>query len=74
MKLIALLFSLCFINVEAFRICSFNIQSFGESKIAKTEVMNVIVKVISRCDLMLLMEIKDSTNQVINKLMAKLNR
>ncbi|XP_056384252.1 deoxyribonuclease gamma [Hyla sarda] len=73
MKLVALLFALCFTNAAAFRICSFNIQSFGEAKCSKPEVMNVIVKVISRCDIMLLMEIKDSTDKVMNILMAKLN-
>ncbi|XP_069824905.1 deoxyribonuclease gamma [Dendropsophus ebraccatus] len=73
MKLIALLVALCFTNAAAFRICSFNIQSFGEAKCAKPDVMNVIVKVVSRCDIMLLMEIKDSTDKVINILMAKLN-
>lgn len=73
MKLVALLFAVCFTNAETFRICSFNVQSFGEAKCAKPEVMDVIVKVVSRCDIMLLMEIKDSTDKVINKLMAKLN-
>ncbi|XP_069592759.1 deoxyribonuclease gamma [Ranitomeya imitator] len=73
MKFVALLFTLCFDDAVAFRICSFNIQSFGEVKSAKPEVMNVIVKVVSRCDIMLLMEIKDSTDKVINSLMAKLN-
>ncbi|KAM4021850.1 deoxyribonuclease gamma [Anomaloglossus baeobatrachus] len=73
MKLAALLFTLCVTNVAAFRICSFNIQSFGEAKSAKPEVMTVIVKVVSRCDVMLLMEIKDGTDRVINSLMAKLN-
>ncbi|XP_075688496.1 deoxyribonuclease gamma isoform X2 [Rhinoderma darwinii] len=75
MKLVALLFTfLCFTNASTFRICSFNIQSFGESKCAKPEVMDVIVKVVSRCDIMLLMEIKDSTDKVIKMLMEKLNR
>ncbi|XP_041447094.1 deoxyribonuclease I-like 3 S homeolog isoform X2 [Xenopus laevis] len=56
------------------RICSFNVQSFGESKRDKPAVMNVVRKIISRCDITLLMEIKDSSNTVIRLLMAQLNR
>ncbi|XP_044158090.1 deoxyribonuclease gamma-like [Bufo gargarizans] len=73
MKLVALLLTLSFTNAASFRICSFNVQTFGEAKCAKAEAMTVIVKVISRCDIMLLMEIKDSKNKAINILMTKLN-
>ncbi|KAG9471654.1 hypothetical protein GDO78_013924 [Eleutherodactylus coqui] len=73
MKLVVFLFTLCFTSAATFRICSFNIQSFGEAKCAKPEVMNVIVKVVSRCDIMLLMEIKCNTGKVIKTLMEKLN-
>ncbi|CAK6435470.1 unnamed protein product [Pipistrellus nathusii] len=57
----------------ALRICSFNIRSFGESKRENQKVMDVIVKVIKRCDIILLMEIKDSTNQICPTLMERLN-
>ncbi|XP_029456817.1 deoxyribonuclease gamma [Rhinatrema bivittatum] len=69
----AFLFLLCFKEVVALKICSFNVRSFGEAKIAKPEVLDVIVKVISRCDIMLLMEIKDSNNKVFPLLMNKIN-
>uniref|UniRef100_Q68EQ0 Deoxyribonuclease n=1 Tax=Xenopus tropicalis TaxID=8364 RepID=Q68EQ0_XENTR len=55
------------------QICSFNVQSFGESKRDKPAVMNIVRKVISRCDIMLLMEIKDSSDTVIRSLMTQLN-
>ncbi|KAM4722790.1 deoxyribonuclease gamma [Rhinophrynus dorsalis] len=65
--------SLCFAHALGLRICSFNVRSFGEAKGAKPEVMGVIEKVISRCDITLLMEIKDNSDKVIHSLMGKLN-
>ncbi|XP_069329839.1 deoxyribonuclease gamma isoform X2 [Eulemur rufifrons] len=57
----------------ALRICSFNVRSFGESKREDQKAMGVIVKIIKRCDIMLLMEIKDSNNMICPMLMEKLN-
>lgn len=57
----------------ALRLCSFNVRSFGESKKENCKAMDVIVKVIKRCDLILLMEIKDSSNKICPMLMEKLN-
>ncbi|XP_058932248.1 deoxyribonuclease gamma isoform X1 [Kogia breviceps] len=57
----------------ALRICSFNVRSFGESKKANLKAMDVIVKVIKRCDIILLMEIKDSKNIICPTLMKRLN-
>lgn len=54
------------------RLCSFNVRSFGESKKENRKVMDIILKVINRCDLMLLMEIKDSSNKICPMLMEKL--
>ncbi|XP_039627804.1 deoxyribonuclease gamma-like isoform X1 [Polypterus senegalus] len=64
---------LTFTGAAALKICSFNIRSFGENKIAKPENLDVIVKIISRCDLMLLMEIKDVRNKAFPELMKQLN-
>uniref|UniRef100_A0A673VEE5 Deoxyribonuclease n=1 Tax=Suricata suricatta TaxID=37032 RepID=A0A673VEE5_SURSU len=57
----------------ALRLCSFNVRSFGEAKKENKNAMDVIVKVIKRCDIMLLMEIKDSNNIICPMLMEKLN-
>uniref|UniRef100_A0A8C9AFL8 Deoxyribonuclease n=1 Tax=Prolemur simus TaxID=1328070 RepID=A0A8C9AFL8_PROSS len=57
----------------ALRICSFNVRSFGESKREDQKAMGVIVKIIKRCDIMLLMEIKDSNNMICPMLMERLN-
>lgn len=68
-----LLLLLCISSASALKICSFNVRSFGEAKTGNGEVMDVIVKVIKRCDIMLLMEIKDSNNMIGPLLMEKLN-
>ncbi|XP_067400575.1 deoxyribonuclease gamma [Emydura macquarii macquarii] len=68
------LFLLFFFNATlSIKICSFNVRSFGEAKIARPEVLDAIVKVISRCDIMLLMEIKDNNNKICPLLKGKLN-
>ncbi|XP_012866005.1 PREDICTED: deoxyribonuclease gamma [Dipodomys ordii] len=68
-----LLLLLALQNTLALRLCSFNVRSFGESKKDNGKAMDVIVKVIKRCDLILLMEIKDSSNKVCPMLMERLN-
>ncbi|XP_074861946.1 deoxyribonuclease gamma isoform X2 [Carettochelys insculpta] len=68
------LFLLFFFNAAlSIKICSFNVKSFGEAKMAKPEVLDIIVKVLSRCDIMLLMEIKDNSNKICPLLIEKLN-
>ncbi|KAM3848240.1 deoxyribonuclease gamma [Vipera latastei] len=59
--------------VQSLRICSFNVRSFGESKRKNPEIIDVIVEIISRCDIMLLMEIKDNRNRICPFLLEKLN-
>ncbi|CAH7349203.1 deoxyribonuclease gamma [Phodopus roborovskii] len=68
-----LLFSLVLHGALTLRLCSFNVRSFGESKKGNHNAMDVIVKIIKRCDLILLMEIKDSSNNICPMLMEKLN-
>ncbi|KAM9324447.1 deoxyribonuclease gamma [Gastrophryne carolinensis] len=73
MKSVTLLLALCVFGVESLRICSFNVQVFGEAKASKQEVIAVLQKIISRCDIMLLMEIRDNKDKAIHSLMAGLN-
>uniref|UniRef100_A0A8C1J5M4 Deoxyribonuclease n=1 Tax=Cyprinus carpio TaxID=7962 RepID=A0A8C1J5M4_CYPCA len=54
-------------GAAALKICSFNIKSFGESKISKPRCS------ISRCDLMLVLEIKDAKGRAFDQLMTHLN-
>ncbi|XP_032809662.1 deoxyribonuclease gamma-like isoform X2 [Petromyzon marinus] len=55
------------------KICSFNIQTFGQAKASKPHVMEIIVKIISRCDVTLVMEIRDCKNCTLPRLMEQLN-
>lgn len=67
------LFLASFHGIHSLKICSFNVRSFGKSKVYKEGVLDVLVKIISRCDLLLMMEIKDRSNKSIPILMERLN-
>lgn len=71
--LASLLLLLCLHGTSALKLCSFNVKTFGEAKKENAEAMDIIVKIIKRCDIMLLMEIKDSSNIIGPSLMEKLN-
>ncbi|XP_069501561.1 deoxyribonuclease gamma-like [Ambystoma mexicanum] len=58
----------------AFKICAFNIKSFGEAKAANTAVMDALVKILARCDITLVQEVRDSKGEVIPALIKELNR
>ncbi|XP_020824632.1 deoxyribonuclease gamma [Phascolarctos cinereus] len=73
MLALTLLLLLSLDGIQTLRICSFNVRSFGEAKRENSKAMDVIVKIIKRCDIMLLMEIKDSRNIVCPTLIKKLN-
>ncbi|XP_038595801.1 deoxyribonuclease gamma isoform X2 [Tachyglossus aculeatus] len=72
--LVVLLFFLSSEEALTLKICSFNVRSFGVAKLENHKAMNVIVKVITRCDVILLMEIKDNSNRIGPALLQKLNR
>ncbi|KAM6979782.1 deoxyribonuclease gamma-like [Aplochiton taeniatus] len=59
--------------VSSLKICSFNIQSFGSAKMEKPEVVEVLLNVVSRCDIMLVMEIKDASGTAFPLLITRLN-
>ncbi|TSM44171.1 Deoxyribonuclease gamma [Bagarius yarrelli] len=70
----AVFFLLSLGGALSLKICSFNIRSFGERKILKQDVLNVILESIMRCDIMLIMEIKDVKGQAFPQLINHLNR
>uniref|UniRef100_A0A8P4KP10 Deoxyribonuclease n=1 Tax=Dicentrarchus labrax TaxID=13489 RepID=A0A8P4KP10_DICLA len=66
---------LCALNVtSSLKICAFNIQSFGESKSNNKKVMGILLKILSRCDLCLIQEVRDSKGEAIQTLVKELNR
>ncbi|XP_056129712.1 deoxyribonuclease-1-like 1 [Lampris incognitus] len=56
------------------RICAFNLHSFGESKANNARVMHTIVRIIARCDVCLLQEVRDNRNKAVPLLLSHLNR
>ncbi|XP_074501163.1 deoxyribonuclease I-like 1-like isoform X1 [Sebastes fasciatus] len=76
MKTAVLLFvvGLCVLNVtSSLKICAFNVQSFGESKANNKRVMGILLKILSRCDLCLIQEVRDSKGGAIRALVKDLN-
>lgn len=63
----------CVQGVTDFRICAFNAHGFGESKSKNGEVMQTLVKMISRCDVFLLQEVRDSKQKALPTLLSQLN-
>lgn len=59
---------------SGFRICAFNAHHFGESKSKNSKVMKTLVKIVSRCDLCLLQEVRDKDQKALPTLLAHLNR
>lgn len=62
-----------FKDQDPIRIGAFNIQIFGETKFEKPEVAKELVKILSRYDIVLVQEIRDSSETYIYKLVEKLN-
>ncbi|XP_028670367.2 deoxyribonuclease I-like 1-like [Erpetoichthys calabaricus] len=58
----------------AFKICAFNVKSFGEAKAANKQVMDILIKIISRCDVCLIQEVRDSKGEAVRVLIEGLNR
>uniref|UniRef100_A0A667Z869 Deoxyribonuclease n=1 Tax=Myripristis murdjan TaxID=586833 RepID=A0A667Z869_9TELE len=71
--LLFLVWGVCGVQgATVFRICAFNIQSFGEGKASKTKVMHTII--IARCDVSLLQEVRDHRRKAFPQLLAQLNK
>ncbi|KAM6981485.1 deoxyribonuclease I-like 1-like isoform 5-T6 [Tautogolabrus adspersus] len=76
MRIAVLLFAVgfCLLNtITSLKICAFNVQSFGESKAHNKKVMGILLKILSRCDLCLIQEVRDSKGEAIRALLNDLN-
>ncbi|KAK2885692.1 hypothetical protein QQF64_020884 [Cirrhinus molitorella] len=62
------------LSCYGFRICAFNVKSFGDSKSADDKIMSSISRIVSRCDICLLQEVRDQKNKAIPRLLAAVNR
>jgi endonuclease/exonuclease/phosphatase family metal-dependent hydrolase len=57
---------------DTIRISSFNIQVFGQSKMAKPEVANILADIIARSDLIAVQEVRSVTVEPVEQLMQLL--
>ena len=58
---------------DAITICSFNIQVFGESKIAKPQVVDVLTKVVRKFDIVAIQEVRAKSDSVIPQFLSAIN-
>ncbi|KAM5146404.1 deoxyribonuclease-1-like [Mantella aurantiaca] len=61
-------------SAAAFKICAFNIKSFGEAKASNKKIMNALVKILTRCDISAIQEVRDSKGEAVPTLVMELNR
>ncbi|XP_004390669.2 deoxyribonuclease-1-like 1 [Trichechus manatus latirostris] len=61
-------------GAEAFRICAFNAQRLTLTKVTREPVMDTLVRILARCDIMVLQEVVDSSGNAIPLLLRELNR
>jgi deoxyribonuclease-1-like protein len=58
---------------DSISICSFNIQVFGESKIAKPQVVDVLTKVVRKFDIVAIQEVRAKSDSVIPQFLSAIN-
>lgn len=56
------------------RIAAFNIRTFGETKMSNGTLVSYIVKILSRYDITLVQEVRDTHLVAVGKLLDELNR
>ncbi|KAM4814059.1 deoxyribonuclease-1 isoform X6 [Urocitellus parryii] len=60
--------------VTSLRIAAFNIRSFGETKMSNATLSSYIVQILSRYDIALIQEVRDTYLTAVGKLLDELNR
>lgn len=58
---------------DAVLIASFNIQVFGESKLAKTNVVEVLARVVRKFDIVAIQEVRAKSDEVIPRFLQAVN-
>ncbi|KAM7421940.1 hypothetical protein PAMA_010153 [Pampus argenteus] len=56
------------------KVASFNIQKFGKNKVSDPDVLNILVKIVSRYDIILILEVVDISGESVDTLMEALNK
>ncbi|XP_010784898.1 deoxyribonuclease-1-like 1 [Notothenia coriiceps] len=73
--LLSFLLGVCGVQgASSFKICAFNLHHFGESKVKKSNVVHTLARIITRCDVCLLQEVRDMKGKAVPQLLDRLNR
>ncbi|KAJ8016549.1 hypothetical protein DPEC_G00008400 [Dallia pectoralis] len=59
---------------SAFKICAFHVKNLDIDKSANYAVMHTLTRVVSRCDICLLQDVKDKRGKITSALVGRLNR
>ncbi|OIP81518.1 MAG: hypothetical protein AUK44_09935 [Porphyromonadaceae bacterium CG2_30_38_12] len=60
---IVLLLTFTALHAQSFKIATFNIQNFGKSKLAKTDVVDTLATIVRQFDIVAVQEISDISNR-----------
>jgi hypothetical protein len=61
------------IHAQSFEIATFNIQNFGQSKMAKTNVVDTLATIVRQFDIVAVQEISDVSNQTAGAFLKMVN-
>jgi endonuclease/exonuclease/phosphatase family metal-dependent hydrolase len=61
------------LHAQSFRIATFNIQNFGQSKMAKTDVVDTLAMIVRQFDIVAVQEISDISNQTAGAFLKVVN-
>jgi len=61
-------------HAEPLLIGAFNIQVFGQSKMDKPDVVDILVQIVQRYDILMIQEIRDKAQTALPELVADVNK
>ncbi|KAK2906662.1 hypothetical protein Q8A67_005647 [Cirrhinus molitorella] len=56
------------------KVASFNIQRFGKSKLSDPFIMKTLIKIVSRYDIIVILEVVDSSGESVDDFLEELNK
>ncbi|KAG5275184.1 hypothetical protein AALO_G00144510 [Alosa alosa] len=56
------------------KVASFNIQKFGRTKLSNPDVLSILVKIVSRYDVVVILEVVDASGDSVDTFMEVLNK
>jgi len=62
------------VTADSLLIGAFNIQIFGRSKMDKPEVVDILAKIVNRYDIVMIQEIRDSSQESLPELVNEVNK